>query len=182
MATVVKHLTAEDLLRIPEDGFRYELVKGELRKISPAGHKHGRIVMNISLPLGVHVKSNQLGVVFAAETGFKLSSDPDTVRAPDVAFVRQERLAEGEEVEGFWPGAPDLAVEVISPADTYFAVEEKVQDWLNAGTRMVIVVEPQTRLIKVYRSQEDVTILTEKDSLDGDDVVPGWQLPVREIF
>lgn len=182
MATLVKEITAEELLRLPEDGFRYELVKGELRKMSPAGQKHGRIVMRVSTPLSTFVWENGLGEVFAAETGFKLSADPDTVRAPDVAFVRRERLAETEDVEGFFPGAPDLAVEVISPSDSYSAVEERVQDWLNAGTRMVIVVEPQTRLVKVYRSREDVTILTEKDTLSGGDVLPGWQLPVREIF
>lgn len=183
MATTVQRMTAEELFRMPDDGFRYELIRGELRRMSPAGHQHGRIAMNITLPLAQHVKGHRLGVVYAAETGFKLAADPDVVRAPDVAFVRQERVEEtGNTVEGYWPGAPDLAVEVVSPNDTYTAVEEKVCDWLDAGVRMVIVVNPRRRLVTVYRSLTQVVVLREHDTLDGGDVVPGWSLPVAEVF
>src|SRR5436309_542072 len=114
--TVVHHLvTADDLLRMPDDGFRYELVQGEVRRMSPAGFHHGRLIMNIATPLDQHVRSQKLGTVCAAETGFLLTTDPDTVRAADVAFVRQERIDHVSEPEGYWPGAPDLAVEVVSP-------------------------------------------------------------------
>jgi Uma2 family endonuclease len=182
MATTVRIMTADELLRLPEDGFRYELVRGELRQMAPAGHKHGRIVLNVTTPLDQHVRAHSLGAVFAAETGFKLAADPDLVRAPDVAFVRRERLADAEAAEGYWPGAPDLAIEVISPSDIYTEVEEKVIDWLGAGARMVVVVNPRKRTITVYRSLTEIAILTENDVLEGRDVVPGWAIPVKEIF
>ncbi|MDQ3458220.1 MAG: Uma2 family endonuclease [Deinococcota bacterium] len=180
--TVRTKITAEDLLRMPDDGFRYELVRGELRKMAPAGHEHGGIVMNVSTPLDQHVRANDLGRVYAAETGFKLASNPDVVRAPDVAFVSRKRLEEAGDTEGYWPGAPDLAVEVISPGDSYTEVEEKVVDWLEAGTHMVAVVNPRKRLITVYRSLSEVAVLTAEDSLDGGDVVPGWRVPVASLF
>jgi len=167
---------------MPDDGFRYELVEGNLREMAPAGHQHGRIAINVSTPLAQHVKANNLGVVYAAETGFKLASNPDTVRAPDVAFVRRERVESVGDSEGFWPGAPDLAVEVVSPGDRYTDVEEKVFDWLDAGARLVIVANPRKRLVTVYRSLTDVVVLTEADVLDGGDVVPGFAMSVKDIF
>ena len=182
MATISQLMTAEDLLRMPDDGFCYELVKGELRKMAAAGYQHGRISMNISTPLDQHVRAHDLGTVYAAETGFTLASDPDTVRAPDVAFIRRERVAEVGDTGGYWPGAPDLAVEVISPGDTYTEVQEKILEWLDAGTRMVIAVNPRRRVVTVYRSLADISILTENDTLDGGDVVPGWSMPVRDVF
>lgn len=182
MDTLIQPITAEDLLRMPNDGFRYELVRGELRKMSPSGHTHGKIAIKISTPLSNYVWKKKLGEIYAAETGFKLASRPDTVRAPDVAFVRQERVEAAEDVQGFWPGAPDLAVEVLSPGDTYSEVDEKVCDWLDAGTRMVVVVDPRNRSVTVYRSRDDIIILSENDTLDGGDVVPGWKLPVKDIF
>ena len=136
----------------------------------------------MTTPLDRHVRAHNLGVVCAAETGFKLASNPDTVRAPDVAFIRRERVQEVGDVEGYWPGAPDLAVEVVSPSDTYADVQEKVFDWLEAGTRMVILVMPRKRAVTVYRSMTDMMMLTEHDTLDGGDVVPGWKIPVRGSF
>jgi len=135
MTTTRQHMTAEDLLRMPDDGFRYELVKGVLKKMAPAGHLHGRITVNITTPLDQHVRAHNLGAVYAAETGFKLASDPDVVRAPEVAFIRRERVEEVGNVEAYRPGAPDLAVEVTSPSDTYTDVQEKVFARLEAGTR-----------------------------------------------
>ena len=182
MSTTVQQTTAEELLRMPDDGFRYELVRGELIKMSPAGNKHGRFAANVTTSLGPHVKANKLGAVYAAETGFWLASEPDTVRAPDVAFVSQKRLDEVGDVDGFWPGAPDLVVEVISPSDTYTEVEEKVFAWLGAGARMVVVVNPRKRAATVYRSLTDIRVLTEDDTLNGSDVVPGWTMAVKNIF
>src|SRR3954468_6389985 len=140
MTATTQLMTAEDLLRRPDDGFRYELFRGELKKMAPAGHEHGRIAINISTPLDQHARANKLGRVYAAETGFLITSNPDTVRAPDVAFVSQERLEQVRGVKGYLPGAPDLVVEIISPNDSYTEVEEKVFDWLGAGARMVVVV------------------------------------------
>ena len=182
MDVVRQQVTADELLLMPDDGFRYELVKGELRRMTPAGNVHGRVAMNVGISLGGYVKTHDLGAVYAAETGFRLAGDPDTVRAPDVAFVSRTRVEAVGEVEGFWPEAPDLAVEVISPGDTYAEVEEKVFDWLEAGTKMVIVVNPRQRSAIVYKSPTDIVALTEADVLAGGDVVPGFELAVREIF
>jgi Uma2 family endonuclease len=182
MATANQLITAEELLRMPDDGFRYELIRGELRKMAPAGPIHGRIAINVTTPLDQHVRTHNLGVVYAAETGFKLASNPDVVRAPDVAFIRRERLEEVGEVEGYWPGPPDLAVEVIAPSDTYSDVQEKVFDWLEAGTRMVLLIIPRKRAVVVYRSLTEIITLTENDTINGGDVVPGWTMPVRDVF
>ena len=182
MKVVRREVTAEELLRMPDDGFRYELVRGELRRMTPAGNVPGRVAMNIAWPLAQYVKAHDLGTVYAAETGFRLATDPDTVRAPDVAFVRRERIEAVGEVEGYWPGAPDLAVEVLSPNDSHVEVEEEVFDWLKGGTEMVLAVNPRRRSVTLYRSQSDITILTGTDVLDGGDVVPGFQLTLREIF
>src|SRR5215217_3339557 len=163
MEVVRREVTAEELLRMPDDEFRYELVRGELRKMTPAGNVRGRVVVRITWPLAQHVEANVLGVVYAAETGFVLARDPDTVRAPDVAFVSRERVEAVGEVEGYWPGAPDLAVEVISPNDSHVEVEEKVFDWLEAGTKIVLAVNPRRRSVSLYRSQSDITILIGTD-------------------
>lgn len=182
MVTTTRPVTAKELLDMPDDGFRYELVRGELRKMPPAGHVHGEYAMSVGISLGAYVKANGLGKVYAAETGFMLASDPDHVRAPDGAFVRRERAETAEDGPGFFPGAPDLAVEVVSPSDRYTEVDEKVADWLDAGTLAVVVVNPRRRTVNVHRSLTDITALSESDTLDVSDVVPGWRMPVKEIF
>jgi Uma2 family endonuclease len=182
MTATPQLMTAEELLKLPDDGFRYELVHGELRRMSPAGHRHGRLVLNITTPLDQYVRAQNLGSVYAAETGFQLAVDPDTVRTADVAFVRQERVAAVGDTEGYWPGAPNLAVEVVSPNDLYTEIEEKVIDWLDAGTEMVVIVNPRKRTVTVYRSRTAITLLTENDILDGADVVPGWRIAISELF
>lgn len=182
MTTQPQTLTAEDLLRMQDDGFRYELVRGEPKKMSPSGHKHGKIALRFAWRLAQYVEANGLGIAYAAETGFLLSANPDTVRAPDAAFVSRKRVEEVGDVEGYWPGAPDLAVEVISPGDTYTEVEEKAVEWLDAGTRMVIVIDPRKSTVTVYHSRTDIAILTEENALDGRDIVPGWTMRIRELF
>lgn len=181
--TIVEHIaTAADLERLPDDGFRYELVDGEVRKMTPAGNEHGRIAALVTASLVQHVLVNRLGSVYAAETGFRLASDPDTVRAPDAAFVSQARLDAVGSVAGYWPGAPDLAVEVVSPGDRYGEVAEKVAAWLAAGTQMVVVVEPPPRTVVVHRADGVTRTLREGDVLEGGAVVPGWKVPVAELF
>ncbi len=175
-------VTAEQLLEMPEDGNRYELISGELRMMSPAGGRHGRVAHNVGLVLGIHVRKENLGVVFAAETGFLISRDPDTVRAPDVAYVSSARLAQLVEDVGYLPLAPDLAGEVISPSDTFSEVEEKALGWLTAGTRMVLLIDPGTRTLHVYRSAENIVVLNEQAEVDASDVVPGWRFAVSELF
>jgi Uma2 family endonuclease len=182
MTTTERLMTADELLRRPDDGFRYALVRGELRRMSPAGHQHGRLGFNMTLSLGQYVRAHDLGTLYAAETGFRIAADPDTVLAPDAAFVRRERVEAVGDSSGYWPGAPDLAVEIVSRHDLYTEVEEKVGAWLAAGTRLVIVVNPRQRRVTVYRSLHDIAILTEDDTLDGGEIVPGWRMPVREVF
>jgi Uma2 family endonuclease len=167
---------------MPSDGYRYELVKGELRRMAPAGHEHGRVTARFTWRLAQHAESNSLGTVYAAETGFLLSTNPDTVRAPDVAFVSRKRLEEVGKVEGYWPGAPDLAVEVISPGDTYAEVEEKAIEWLAAGALLVLVLNPRKITVTVYRSLNDITILNKEAILELDEIVSGFSVSVVDIF
>jgi Uma2 family endonuclease len=182
MSTTTHTMTADELLKLPRGKFRYELVKGELVTMSPAGSEHGAVIMNLAVPLGQYIKANKLGIAFGAETGFKLATDPDTVRAPDISFVRSERIPDTGIPISYWPGAPDLAVEVLSPGDTIAEVEEKIAEWLDAGASAVWVVSPKLRTITLYRSATDVVTLTEKDELSGQDVVPGFRCQVAEIF
>jgi Uma2 family endonuclease len=182
MATELRTMTADELLAMPDDGIRRELVEGELREMTPAGFQHGRIAGNVAGELRNHVRAQSLGVVATAEAAYRLSADPDTLRSPDVSFVRRERIEQVGDPTGFWPGAPDLAVEVISPTDRYSDVLEKVWDYVDAGTSTVVVVDPPQRSVTVYRSRTDVTVLTEDDVLEGGEVVPGWKLPVRDVF
>lgn len=174
--------TAEELFSMPDDGYRYELVQGELRRMTPAGGEHGTITVNLAIILGQFIKAHHLGAAFGAETGFKIGSNPDTVRAPDFAFVRQQRIPPGDFPQGFWPGAPDFVAEVISPSDTYTEVEEKVTDWLNAGSRMVWVINPRVRTVTVYTSLAEIIRLTASEELTGGDVLPGFSCRVLELF
>lgn len=170
--------TAEKLLRAGDIG-RCELIRGQLIMMNAAGGKHGRITQGIAYALDQHVRSVKLGAILAAETGFILSRDPDTVRAPDVAFVRVGRECD---TEGFIPGAPDLAVEVLSPDDRPGYVREKVAEWLEAGTMAVWVVDPRVRTVTVHQAGRKPLIFGEPEVLRGGDVLPGFELPVREIF
>jgi Uma2 family endonuclease len=178
MTVDTRLFTADELLRLPNDGSRYELVQGELKKMSPAGYDHGDIAMNIGANLKAYVRTHGLGKVFAAETGFLLSRNPDTVLAPDV-YVRTERLMRPRG-RGFFAGPPDLAVEVISPDDLYTDVDEKTQQYLKAGTSAVVIVNPRTGTVQVHRGVSDVRTMS--DMLAVDDVVPGWKMPLAEVF
>ncbi len=181
MSTTTR-FTADQLLAMPEDGNRYELVAGELRKMVPPGWRHGAIGGQLNSLLGHHVQQQKLGRIFCAETGFLLARDPDTVRAPDFAFIHKDHLPAEAPEEAFWPGAPDLAVEVLSPSDRLGEVEEKVRAWLDAGAMAVWVVNPAGQNVTVYRSKTDIKVLTENDQLDGQDVLPGFACRVGEIF
>lgn len=175
-------MSAEELLALPPDGFRYELIRGQLRQMTPSGYGHGVIVGNLTTPLGEHVRAHRLGHVCGAETGFRIARTPDTVRAPDIAFIRRDRQGEEPLPEGFFEGPPDLAVEVLSPSDTAFDVDEKIAEWLRAGCAMAWVVNGRRRSVSVHRPGGLVSVLTETDTLDGGDVLPGFRLPVARIF
>jgi len=171
--------TADQLLRAGDIG-RCELIRGKLRMMIPAGGEHGRVTAHLSFLLSTHIVPNRLGTCYAAETGFILRRDPDTVRAPDFAFVTAGRAATPE--RGFIPGAPDLAVEVLSPDDRPGYVREKVAEWLEAGTVAVWVVDPRARTVTIHAPGRAPSTLGEADSIRGDKVLPGFELSVRELF
>jgi Uma2 family endonuclease len=175
-------LTAEDLWRMHDDECRHELVKGEISTMPPAGGEHGSVASNLHRLLGQFVWSNKLGVTPIADAGYILSHDPDTVRAPDLSFVARERIPANGMPVGYWPIAPDLAVEVISPSEGVNDIQTKVIAYLSAGTRMMWLVFPRTRTVTVYRSLQNARILTANDTLSGEEVVPGFTCQVAELF
>ena len=182
MTVSTKLMTADELLRLPGDGKRYELMDGILVEKSPAATERGLIAMKVGAILYQFVRQRQLGEVFAAETGFVLSSDPDTVRAPDAAFVAADRLPSGGVPAGYMQLAPDLVVEVVSPSDTASGLQSKVHAWLDAGCRLVWVVYPATRSVTVFRSRHDVRALSEEHTLDGSPLFDEFNLEVRDLF
>jgi Uma2 family endonuclease len=182
MSTVARVMTAEELLQLPRGKQRYELAKGELRTMSPAGSAHGAVTPRLSTLLDQYVSANGLGLVFGAETGFLIEQNPDTVRGPDVAFVQQPRIPVDGPPDGYWPGAPDLAVEVVSPGDTVRDVDEKVVEWLNAGSQTVWVVRPRQKTLTVHRVDEEPATLAGSDILEGRELLPGFRCQVADIF
>jgi Uma2 family endonuclease len=182
ITTTSRLLTADDLWRMPSDR-RRELVKGEVRTMAPAGFEHGAVIDNLQFLLSNHVRKNRLGVVLGAETGFLLARDPDTVRGADIAFLSMSRLPEGGRPTGYFPGPPDLAVEVVSPNDTLTEVEDKVDDYLAAGTKLVWVVNPRRKTVTVHRPAAPPAMLGATDTLTADeDVIAGFRCGVAEIF
>lgn len=176
-------MTAEQLAELPDDGARHELISGELRTMPPAGAQHGSVTFELGLRIGLHVRSAGLGRCFAAETGFLIARDPDTVRAPDLAFVRNDRVSELESAAGFAEVVPDLVVEVVSPSDRATKVAEKALGWVDAGTRLVWVVDPQAGFVAIYRADGVVQLVRGPEAaLDGEDVLPGFSLPLGELF
>jgi Uma2 family endonuclease len=180
--TTPQKITAEELLNLSQDGFHYELLQGELRKMSPAGYRHGQVAANLTISLGYYVLKHKLGKICVAETGFKIASNPDTVLAPDFAFIRKDRIEQVATSQGFGSGSPDLVVEVISPSDSYQSVEEKVTTWLEAGVSLVMIVNPRKKTVAVYRSPKNITLLNENEELDAQELIPGWSMKVSELF
>ncbi len=180
MATTTRAVaTEEDLLRTPRDGQKYELVDGRIR-VSPAGSRHGAVCAQLVMVLLSFVKKHRLGYVFDSSTGFRLPGG--NVRVPDVSFVAMGRFPDEQVPEGFSDVPPDLAIEVLSPDDRSRDVLDKVGEYLQAGVRLVWVIDPRKRTAAIYRSLTDVRKLGPDDSLDGEDVVPGFRCPLAEVI
>lgn len=175
-------VTADEFMQMPDDGYRYDLVQGRLIRMSHPSPRHGLVCTELGVALHRFVKKHELGIAFANAVGFKLTSDPDTVRGPDVAFLRRERIPPSGLPDVYWPGAPDLAVEVRSKNDRWSKVMEKVDEYLRYGTQLVWVIDPKKQEVVVYRSGAKPVTLTREDDLDGGDVVPGFRFPVRRLF
>ena len=174
-------LTAADVERISIPGKVTELIRGRLVVHEPPGTWHGVIAATLTRLLGDFVARHGLGVVAAQDTGFKIAADPDTVRAPDVAFIGRQQAGLIRE-RGYAELAPDLLAEILSPDDRPGEVLAKVADWLAAGTTLVWVVDPERLDVRVYRGDGSLAVLHESDSLDGEEVLPGFSCPVRELF
>lgn len=185
MSTVTEYMTEEELLHMPDDGYRYELVEGELRRMAPTGFEHGRCTHNLSGQLWSHIRKDDLGIVLAAETGFVIARKPDgrvTVRAADIAFVAKGRIPADADTSKFLELAPDLIVETLSPSDKALEVEEKIATWLTTGVRLAITMNPAMRSVTVYRSLHEIIKLTDQDELDLSDVISGFRCRVADIF
>lgn len=174
--------TAEQLAALPDDGNRYELINGELSVMSPAGGRHGRIALRINKLLAIHVDDLSLGATFAAETGFRIATNPDTVRAPDGAFVRQSQMDSLADDTGYLPFSPDLAIEVVSPSDSFAHIEDKAFTWLDSGASLVLIIEPQSETIHAYRSRHEIAVYRVEESVDASDIVSGWKFEVSAVF
>ena len=174
-------MTADELLRLNVSDARSELIRGELVVREPAGYRHGNVAARLLVAIGAFVETRALGWVFTAETGFRLREDPDTVRAPDVAFVRHDRVPDPPP-RGYASLAPDLVVEVLSPDDRPGEVLSKVGDWLEAGTALVWVVDPERHTARVYRADGSEDHLGAADRLEGETVLPGFECELRRIL
>jgi Uma2 family endonuclease len=177
-----KTMTAEELWRMPDDHMRHELVDGELKTMTPAGAEHGAIGIKLVIRLGQFVENKKLGVMFGPDTGFTLRRNPDTVRAPDAAFVKTSRIPSSGLTVKFFEGAPDLAVEVLSPSDTVEEVEEKIAEYLAVGSSLIWIINPKRKTVTIHKPQKNPVVLHESDSLEGENVVPGFTCKVSELF
>lgn len=180
--TILTRMTAEDLFSLPSENLRHELIRGELTTMAPTSGQHGESAFNIAGILRTFIKAHDLGIGAGAETGFLLSRNPDTVRAPDCAFIRKERVPAEGAPKKFWPLAPDLAVEVLSPSDSASEVLEKIDEWLAAGARLVWVIDPEKKTVTVHAPSRQPKKLRLRDQLDGGDVLPGFSITIADIF
>jgi Uma2 family endonuclease len=187
MSTTTRLITADELLSTPHRDERgndccLELIRGEVKRMSPGGGTHGRVCLKLGAVLLAFVEANDLGAVFGAETGFTVEYDPDSVLGADAAFVTKERLQSVEDLDKFLPFAPDLAVEVLSKSNTVAEMDEKIALYFAAGSRQVWIVNPKRRAVSVYSSPTEVRILAGHETLGGGDVLPGFELKLSELF
>lgn len=176
-------MTAEELLRLPDDGWRYELVDGRLVRMSPTGGRHGKVAMVLLDAVYRFVQERRLGDVFPPETGFRIASESgaDTVLAPDLAYVRRGRQPSSV-TEGYPDLAPDLVAEVASPSQGHRELGAKAERWLSAGVRMVWIVSSEARTVEVWRGARPARIVSAEEELSGEEVLPGFTFAVENLF
>lgn len=182
MATTSKLLTAEEFMMLPADGQRQELVRGRIVEMPPPGWPHGRTVSKITRIVGSYAEDRGLGETASGDSGFVLERGPDTVLAPDFAFVSSERLRRFSGSEGYPDVAPDLVVEVVSPSDRMSDVMEKAASWLAFGARLVWIADPKHRAITVRRADGSSATIPPDGKVDGEDVLPGFSCEIRRFF
>jgi Uma2 family endonuclease len=173
--------TAEDLARMPDDQLLHNLVEGAIVEMSRPKPRHGRVAARLIRLLGNHTESQRLGDIIT-EAGFVLAHNPDTVRGPDVAFVASQRGIGDSDLDEYIEGAPDLAVEIVSPNDNAVDLRELIDLYFAAGARLVWVVYPMFKTVEVYRADDTGIVLRAKDMLDGENVLPGFSAPVSDLF
>jgi Uma2 family endonuclease len=174
-------VTAEEFASIPDDDYHYELVEGCVVRMSPPGSRHGALATRIGALLHQHVDSQRLGAVLTS-AGFKIAGDPDTVREPDIAFIRGERIPSTGIPDGFWPGPPDLAIEIRSPGDRLTSIRAKVADYLARRVRLVWVVDPKANTVTVHRGHWPANTLGVDDLIEAPGVMPGFICRVARFF
>ena len=182
MSLASRVITADELWGMDDHAGRYELIAGELISMTPSGHEHSVVSLNVGAVLREYARRTGLGVVGGAEGGFKITSNPDTVLAPDVSFVSRARIQSAGVAKAYFPGAPDLAVEVVSPHDRVSEVDEKVERWLAHGCRSVWVVSPSSRSVVVHHADAKPLVFTKSEKLEAPDVLPGFVCLVHELF
>ena len=182
MTTAKTLLTADDLMAMPDDGKRYELIRGELIEMPPASHEHGWIAERFGRRMGNFIEDHDLGHGVAADTGVNVERDPDTVRAPDYGFISRERMAEPPPPRGYADVIPDLVLEVVSPNDRQPDVDAKTQMWLDAGVRLVLMAYPETQEVYAHHDDGSVVRYGIGDMVVGDPVLPGFSCAVADIF
>ena len=180
--TKTKLLTADDLLRLYSEGVKGELIRGVLCEKMSVGLKHGEIVMSLGGELRNVIKPGKLGRLAGSDVGVRLDRDPDTVREPDLMFISAEKLPLDIEVLGYYEDVPDLVVEVASPSDNRREVHDEARMWNSYGVGLIWAAYPDTRSVDVHYEDGSIATLTENDTLDGGDVLPGFSCPVSDIF
>ena len=180
--TKEKLLTADDLLALYGKGVKGELIRGVFCETVSAGIEHGEIAGNFIIGMGNFVKPRKLGRIFGSDSGIRLERAPDTVREPDVAFISAERLPLDLRVQGYSEIVPDLVVEIASPGNSRREVNDKSLMWLHFGVSLVWVAYPDTRTVDVYRPGAPVATIGDDGTLDGAPALPGFLLPVRNVF
>ena len=180
MATAKSTMTADEFMMVRDDGFSHELVRGELRRYPFSGFFHGTVGSRIISSIVLHLRAHDLGGQTVAKVGFQLANDH--VRAPDVSYIVQERIDALVGDSYYFPGPPDLAIEILESGDRPEDVAEKILDLLEAGCIAVITADTRNHSVHIHRSSTDVVTLTESDTLEVPDVIPGWSMPVADIF